>query len=139
MAVAMTARCPKKGEAQAGGSAGGVSVQWVCQDICNEAAPNWSSVVRPACLVFAQFCFNSGCVLRPKMHQKSIKNQSQNGQKSIKIGAKSGPKSIPDRPGDTLGRPWGAVARSGGPRVPLWLHFGSLLAPFWLHFGPLFH
>jgi len=89
MAVAMTARCPKKGEAQAGGSAGGVSVQWVCQDICNEAAPNWSSVVRPACLVFAQFCFNSGCVLRPKMHQKSIKNQSQNGPKSIKNPSKS--------------------------------------------------
>ena len=32
-----------EGEAQDGGSAGGVSVQWVCVDICNELAPKWAA------------------------------------------------------------------------------------------------
>ena len=57
-------------------------------------------------------------------------------QKSTKNGAKNGPKSIPERPGDTLARPWGAVARSGDLRAAFGLHLGTLLEPCGGHLGP---
>ena len=72
-----------------------------------------------------------------KKHQTFEPKRLKIHRKSTKMGAQSSPKSIPERPGDALGRPWGAVARSGGPRVPFWLHLGSLLAHFWFHFGHL--
>ena len=59
-----------------------------------------------------------------KIHQISTQN-----------GAKNNPKSIPERPGDALGRPWGAVACSVGPCLSCWLHFGTLFGPFGTIFG----
>ena len=56
--------------------------------------------------------------------------------KSIKHGVQNGPKSIPERPGDTLARPRGALVHLGGLRVAFGLHVGTLLEPFWDYVGP---
>ena len=61
----------------------------------------------------------------PKIRQKSTQNGTNNG-----------PKSIPERPGDTLAHPWGAVVHLGGLRVAFWLHFGTVLGRLRGHLGP---
>ena len=67
-----------------------------------------------------------------QIHLKSTQNRTNNG-----------PKSIPERPGDTLAHPWGAVVHLGGLRVAFWHHLGAISGPFgtmwghlWARLGP---